>query len=216
LRKSDPTQVPDDNQETFGLAVIGSPPSQAKEPPQPEATILAALERRDLETTLRRIDELYGPALYRFITGTMGNPDSAEDVYQTTLVQIFRGLETFEYRYSVRAWVFAIARNRCFDALKSARRRQRKTTPLTDEAKLVDDTPPPGNLLDNEQLTRRLTHCIGTLSMQARNAILLRYQEGMKYEEIAKICGGKTATIRARVSRALPALRRCLEEVGTL
>jgi RNA polymerase sigma-70 factor (ECF subfamily) len=48
------------------------------------------------------------------------------------------------------------------------------------------------------------------LAPEARAAVLLRYAEGLSYQEMAEICGEKVETLRARVSRAMPALRGCV------
>jgi len=45
-------------------------------------------------------------------------------------------------------------------------------------------------------------------------AVLLRFQEGLPYEEMGRMCREKPATLQARVTRALPLLRRCLEGKG--
>ena len=52
------------------------------------------------------------------------------------------------------------------------------------------------------------------LSDKIRDTLLLRFKSGRSYEEMSDILGEKAATLQARVARALPALRRCLEENG--
>ena len=53
----------------------------------------------------------------------MGSAQDAEDVLQETLLAALRGLERFEGRASVRAWLYRIATNRSPDALRASRRR---------------------------------------------------------------------------------------------
>ena len=45
-------------------------------------------------------------------------------------------------------------------------------------------------------------------------AVVLRYQHGFTFEEMAVICNEKPGTLQARVSRALPLLRACVERTG--
>ena len=62
--------------------------------------------------------------------------------------------------------------------------------------------------------SRALEQCLAALVPRARAAVLLRYQEGFSYPEMAAICHERPATLQARVARALPPLRRCLENRG--
>ena len=82
----------------------------------------------------------------------------------------------------------------------------------------LPEAPDPGKG-GEEQLRERdqqaaLARALGTLKPKVRIAVLLRFQEDMSYEEMAVICGEKPATLQARVARALPMLRRLLEDEG--
>jgi DNA-directed RNA polymerase specialized sigma24 family protein len=41
--------------------------------------------------------------------------------------------------------------------------------------------------------------------------VLLRFQQGLSFEEMSAICREKPGTLQARVARALPVLRDCIE-----
>src|ERR1700747_639356 len=53
----------------------------------------------------------------------LGSAQDAEDVVQETLLAAWRGLDGFEGRSSVRAWLYRIATNRCLNALRDSERR---------------------------------------------------------------------------------------------
>lgn len=53
----------------------------------------------------------------------LGSLTDAEDMLQETLLAAWRGLEGFEGRASLRAWLYRIATNRCLNALRDAGRR---------------------------------------------------------------------------------------------
>src|SRR6266567_4223590 len=53
----------------------------------------------------------------------LGSVQDSEDMLQETLLAAWRGLEQFEGRASVRAWLYRIATNRSLDALRASRRR---------------------------------------------------------------------------------------------
>jgi RNA polymerase sigma-70 factor (TIGR02960 family) len=55
----------------------------------------------------------------------LGSVADAEDMVQETLLAAWRGLEQFEERASMRAWLYKIATNRCLNALRDSGRRPR-------------------------------------------------------------------------------------------
>ena len=57
-----------------------------------------------------------------------------------------------------------------------------------------------------------LVTCVGRLGEPMRTAVLLRYQQGFTFEEMATICDEKPGTLQARVMRALGVLRSCVED----
>jgi RNA polymerase sigma-70 factor (ECF subfamily) len=71
---------------------------------------------RDLTDCYRRELQLH---IYRIV----GSTQDAEDLLQETLLAAWRGLDQFEGRASVRAWLYRIATNRSLDALRASRRR---------------------------------------------------------------------------------------------
>jgi RNA polymerase sigma factor (sigma-70 family) len=80
---------------------------------------------RDLTDRYRRELQLH---IYRIV----GSTQDAEDLLQETLLAAWRGLDQFEGRASVRAWLYRIATNRSLDALRASRRRpeDQRTTPM--------------------------------------------------------------------------------------
>lgn len=176
-----------------------------------EEGVHASIEAKDAHAALRELERLYGDALYRYIRTMIGSDDAAHDVWQNTFLQTFRDLSTFTGRSSAKTWLYQIARHRCLDELRSARRRQKRFT-LTAVAPVIPDSAPGADerIRDRERYAT-LEKCVQALAPEARAAVLLRYMEGFSYDEMAEICSEKAATLRARVSRAMPVLRRCIE-----
>lgn len=68
----------------------------------PDAALAAALGAGDRAAALTLIDAQYGEGLFRFIHALVRREDLADDLYQTTLLQAFRDLATFQERSALR------------------------------------------------------------------------------------------------------------------
>ena len=84
-----------------------------------------ALERARAgeEDAFRELTDPYRRELQVHIYRIVGSVQDAEDLLQETLLAAWRGLDAFERRASVRAWLYRIATNRSLDALRATRRR---------------------------------------------------------------------------------------------
>lgn len=181
-----------------------------------DAVILAAIRRDDLRAALTLIDQRFGAAVYRFVRNLVGADDLADDVYQTTLIEAYRDLPTFGGRSSLRTWLFSIARHRCLDALKASRRRAARFESTADAPEVADHGPRADQRMTDAQLLAALERCLEQVPPELRMVLLLRFQEGFGYDDIARITRLRNETLRARVSRAMPALRACIERQGAV
>ena len=82
-----------------------------------------ARARAGEEDAFRELTEPYRRELQLHIYRIIGSAQDAEDLLQETLLAAWRGLEQFQGRASIRAWLYRIATNRSLDALRANRRR---------------------------------------------------------------------------------------------
>jgi RNA polymerase sigma-70 factor (TIGR02960 family) len=84
------------------------------------------------EAAFRDLTDPYRRELQAHIYRIVGSSQDAEDLLQETLLAAWRGLELFEGRASVRAWLYRIATNRSLDALRASRRRPEELPRMTE------------------------------------------------------------------------------------
>jgi RNA polymerase sigma factor (sigma-70 family) len=186
---------------------------------KPSASV-RSLEQADARAAAREqlgdLMRAHGDAVYAYCSRVLRDPTLASDVLQQVFEQAYRDLATLREGRQARAWLFGIAYHRCLDALKSRRRSAKRV--VADEPDDLEETaslePPASERVEARELSVALDDCVRQLGEHARTAIVLRFHEGMSYELMATICSEKPATLQARVTRALPLLRRCLESKG--
>ena len=83
---------------------------------------LARAQRGD-EDAFAQLTAPYHRELQLHCYRILGSLQDAEDLLQETLLAAWRGLEQFEGRSSLRAWLYTIATNRCLNALRDRGRR---------------------------------------------------------------------------------------------
>lgn len=171
-----------------------------------DGDVLDLLDARDLRGAVQRLMERHGAQVYRFCRTALRDEALADDVHQVVFMEVLRDLPKFQRRASLLTWILSIAHHRVVDA---ARRRDRIRARAV-ELDLDDtqgDAVPALEQLDQARLRADVARAVASLDVATRTAVLLRYQQGLSFEEMATVCREKSATLQARVTRALPRLR---------
>ena len=141
----------------------------------------------------------------------------AEDLAQETFVKAFRNLAAFDTTRRFSSWLFRIAHNTALDAL----RRARPTTVSLDEttrdgrSRVPEASVPPApDPVERERLAAALDAALAKLRPEYRSAIVLRYHEGLAFDELAHVLGVPEATARTHVHRARKELSALLTAAG--
>ena len=151
------------------------------------------------------------------VLGDKGDRATAEDLAQETFVKAYLKLAAFDTTRRLSSWLFRIAHNTAIDAL----RRSRITlVPIDDpiagpEVEGHGPAPPaPPDPVETEALGRALDAAVGQLRYEYRVAVMLRYEEGLPFEEIAQVLGVPEVTARTFAHRARKQLAERLAAGG--
>jgi RNA polymerase sigma-70 factor (ECF subfamily) len=166
------------------------------------------------ETAQRVLYEMYHAGAFRLATLLLGEPRDAEEVVQDAFVYLFRNLERYdEGRGSFRAWLRVVLVSRCRN------KRRRRSLPLVSlEALDADGQAPasseplgnPAGVVEMRGTRRAVWEALQRVSPGARDALILRYYEGLSYAEIAAALDCSNDAARARVAHGKVQLRRML------
>jgi RNA polymerase sigma-70 factor, ECF subfamily len=144
------------------------------------------------------------PRLRAFAISLTGNPESADDLVQETLVRGLTHIDRFEPGTNVQAWLFTILRNQFYTGYR--KRRRETEDPDGALAGKLAVVPNQHARLDYEDMRAALA----SLAPRQREAILLIGAEGLTYEEAARVCETSIGTIKSRVNRARTRLAELL------
>lgn len=156
--------------------------------------------------TLGVLFDRYQAPLLNFYCKLTGNRALSEDLVQEVFLRILRYRQSYQPGTHFRAWIYQIARNARIDHL-------RKTRPQTELE--PDMLPPvvPGDSAQEQQEAAMLHSALQRLPEEKREVLVLsRFQE-LKCEEIARLLGCETITVRVRIHRALQELRQIFRQL---
>jgi RNA polymerase sigma-70 factor (ECF subfamily) len=140
------------------------------------------------------------------------DPDAAVDLVAETFAAAFAGRHRFRGSGSdaEAAWLYGIARNRLADWRRRAAVERRALARLGVERRALTDAEYDRieELAGLTELRTELRAGLAELSDDHRDALRLRIVEERDYADVAGRLGVSEQTARARVSRALHALRR--------
>ena len=96
-----------------------------------ESLAQAAWSRRDFSTAATIVYEAYGREIYSFLLAQLANFSSVDDVFSQYNEDFWRGLPAFEWRCSIRAWCYQLARNAAHRYRRSPHNDRKRHTPLS-------------------------------------------------------------------------------------
>lgn len=153
-------------------------------------------------------------SIFTYVLRMIGNREDAEDITQEALLQAYRTWLQVDPDAAggYVKWCYRIAHNLAIDAL-------RKKKPRGADDEEIERTADGRALRPEEVYEHRVQagdvrECIQELEEKYREALILRYQEEMSYEEIAKVLELPVSTIETRIHRAKKMLREKLETRG--
>ena len=170
-----------------------------------ETELIAACRRGESEA-FRDLFERYKDRVYSIALRYSGDAGAAEDIAQDTFLKLFSAIVNFRGDSSFESWLYRLIVNSCFDH----RRKSRRFLPLLGE--MFDLMRSPGaSALDaamEAQIGSHLHALVEALPSEQRMVVVLRYTEGLSYDEIGAAMGCSAGTVASRLNRVHKLLGR--------
>jgi RNA polymerase sigma-70 factor (TIGR02960 family) len=185
--------------------------------------ILIDRARSGDQDAFRELVDPYRSELQLHCYRILGSVQDAEDLLQETLLAAWHGLERFEGRASLRAWLYRIATNRCLNALRDRARRPKEAQPMLNPRQptrlgepiwlepypdvlleaVADATPGPEARYEaREAIGLAFVAALQHLSPRQRAALVLRDVLGFRAGEVADMLGSSEASVKGALRRA--------------
>ncbi len=191
-------------------------PRLVRVPEPPEDALVARsddelmeLSRAGLKSAFAALVERYAGRVVNLCSRFVNDAQLGRELAQDTWVLVWQGREKYRGGGFV-PWLITLARNHCRNEL-----RRRKVALAHERAPAAEEAPQSARQLDSllvEERRRRVRSALAELSSPLREALLLRFAEDLRYDEIASVVGTGESTLRSRVHHGLKALKAKLEE----
>jgi RNA polymerase sigma factor (sigma-70 family) len=150
-----------------------------------------------------------------------GNAADAEDLTQDIFLKIYSNLASFDTaRGSLLVWITTMTRNHLVDHFRRSRN-LRATSSLDDGWDSTEELKPVDRLVSRgvspheaaaqKELSKMVQQALARVSVDLREAVILRDLQDLDYKEIAQVLGIPEGTVKSRISRGRAELARLLE-----
>lgn len=156
----------------------------------------------------------YLKPLYNFALRQTGSPEDAQDIVQETFVKVWRNIKKYDKEKSFKVWIWSIARNVTIDW---QRKRKIPVSYFNSEDgdfvenNIPDTGPLQDELFEIKETKESLEKILLKIPPDRREIVILHYNNGLTFEEIALILDKPMNTVKSNHRRAMITLRKHLQ-----
>ncbi|MDA7892326.1 sigma-70 family RNA polymerase sigma factor [bacterium] len=154
------------------------------------------------------LNEFESP-LIGYATTFLHDVERARDVVQDTFIRLYQQ-DVDKVKGGLKAWLFTVCRNRALDVI----RKERRITNLEEEqmARVPSGRRTPSERADLEERVGQVHEALNRLSENQREVILLKFEQGLSYEEISEVTGLSSGNVGFLLHTGLKRLRSFLPD----
>lgn len=156
--------------------------------------------------------ETYKDKVFSIAVYASGDRSVADDVTQQVFLKLFTAIHQFRGDSEFTTWLYRLVVNACLDE----GRRRRRLLPWGDTvaSRNPGDKKPQEEAYARLEVAEAVQAAIGELKPKFRLPILLKYIEGLSYDEIASVMGCSKGTVASRLNRGHSQLAKRLSHLN--
>ena len=151
----------------------------------------------------------YEKAIYNYCLRVLKNSQNASDVTQETFIKVYLHRKDIDPEKNIKTWIFTIATNTIYDLIRGKKRRPEVSLDL--ESETISSLKA---YYIEEGLVSDVDKALTQINPEYKEALLLFYQQGFAYKEIADILGMPINTVKTHIARGKEQLKEKLKNYG--
>ena len=171
-----------------------------------EKNILIRARAGNLEA-FEYILSFYEKAIYNYCLHILKNSHNAKDVTQETFIKVYKHRKLIDPEKNIKTWIFTIATNTTYDFLRGKKRKNEISLDEDNETILSLEAYYP-----REGLVSDVDRALEQINQEYKKVLLLFYQQGFQYQEIAEILNMPINTVKTHISRGKEQLKDKLKD----
>jgi RNA polymerase sigma-70 factor (ECF subfamily) len=181
-----------------------------------EGRVTALLAGGQHQAAATEVIRGYGPRALGYLHRLLGNETDASDAFSLFAEQVWRGMQNFEGRSSVKTWAFKAAWSAAMKVRDDAWRRLRERLPSSAASHLADEVRT-NTAIRIEGLRQELEILRGELSAGDQTLLALRLDQELTWDEVAEVLSSDgepvdAVTLRKRYERIKARLAAIVKE----
>jgi RNA polymerase sigma-70 factor, ECF subfamily len=168
------------------------------------------------ESSFANFVNRYSSAVYHFANRYVREPHDADDITQETFVRAWKHLDSFDATKNVKTWLFTIAKNAALDMIKKKKPMSFSKIAVAESeleaylAPYIASGEMPEEAIDQALLRGDMDQALNKLPASYRAVLALRYQDELKFREIAETLSEPIDTVKSKHRRGLALLKDLL------
>ena len=157
-----------------------------------------------------KLIQVYRIQLFSYLLRLCGDRMTAEDLFQETLIKVWKGFKSYNEQNKFSSWLFSIAHNVAVDSIR--KESAKNTIHSFDDVQIFTSDSNPHNTYVEKETNELVMAAVSKLSEKQKQVFLLRQHSSMTFKEISKETNQPLNTVLGHMHYAVSKIREKLSK----